>query len=109
SSGWRASTVTTTYSAHCPDSVTAALGIHLAVYCAVGACFTFGLYGLLQPARSPNSGLAEYKPPPGAVVTYVKPSVVARGAEPIGTVEESRRLSQSIQSRQRYTRRPNQN
>jgi hypothetical protein len=80
--------VTTAYSAHCPDSVTAALGIHLAIYCAVGACFTFGLYALLQPARSPNSGLAEYKPPPGAVVTYAKPSVVAKIAEPIAPMEQ---------------------
>ena len=32
------------YSAHRPDSVTAALGIHLIVYCSVGACLAFGLY-----------------------------------------------------------------
>ena len=46
------------YSAHRPDSVTAALGIHLIVYCSVGACLAFGLYALLQPSRAPNSGLA---------------------------------------------------
>ena len=52
------------YSARRPDSVTAALGIHLIVYCAVGACLVFGLYALLQPSRAPNSGLAAYEPPP---------------------------------------------
>ena len=72
-----------TYSAHHPDSVTAALGIHLMVYCAVGACLAFGLYALLQPSRTPNSGLAAYGPPPGAVVKYGKPSLATRVAEPI--------------------------
>ena len=75
------------YSAHRPDSVTAALGIHLIVYCAVGACLAFGLYALLQPSRAPNSGLAAYEPPPGAVVKYGKPSLATRVAEPIAPVE----------------------
>ena len=75
-----------TYSAHHPDSVTAALGIHLMVYCAVGACLAFGLYALLQPSRTPNSGLAAYGPPPGAVVKYGKPSLATRAAEPIAPV-----------------------
>ena len=70
------------YSAHRPDSVTAALGIHLIVYCAVGACLVFGLYALLQPSRAPNSGLAAYEPPPGAVVKYGKPSLATTVAEP---------------------------
>jgi hypothetical protein len=48
-----------------PDGVTAALAIHLIVYCAVGASFAFALYVLLQPSRAPNSGLAAYKPLPG--------------------------------------------
>ena len=74
------------YSAHRPDSVTAALGIHLIVYCAVGACFAFGLYALLQPSRAPNSGLAAYKPPPGTVVTYGKPFLAKGVAEPIAPV-----------------------
>ena len=76
-----------TYSAHRPDSVTAALGIHLIVYCAVGACLASGLYALLQPSRAPNSGLAAYDPPPGAVVKYGKPSLATRVAEPIAPVE----------------------
>jgi hypothetical protein len=62
------------HSIHRMDSVSAALGIHLIVYCAVGAGLAFGLYALLQPSRTPNSGLAVYKPPPAAVVTYAKRS-----------------------------------
>ena len=42
--------------------VSAALGIHLIVYCAIGARLAFGLYALLQPSRTPNSGLALYNP-----------------------------------------------
>ena len=61
--------------------MTAALGIHLIVYCAVGACFAFGLYALLQPSRAPNSGLAAYKPPPGTVVTYGKPFLANSGGK----------------------------
>ena len=74
------------YSAHRPDSVTVALGIHLIVYCAVGACLAFGLYALLQPSRAPNSGLAAYDLP-GAVVKYGKPSLATTVAEPIAPVE----------------------
>lgn len=70
------------YSAHRPDSVTAALGIHLIVYCAVGACLAFGLYALLQPSRAPNSGLAAYDALPGAVAKYGKPSLATTVAEP---------------------------
>ena len=60
------------YSGHHPDSVTTAIGIHLIVYCAVGACLAYGMYALLQPSRAPNSGLGAYVP--GAVVEYGKPS-----------------------------------
>jgi len=74
-------------SAYRPDGPTAALGIYLVVYCAVGACLAFGLYSLLQPSRVPNFGLAAYAPPPGAVVTYAKPSLATRVAEPIKPVE----------------------
>ena len=73
------------YSAHRPDSVTAALGIHLIVYCSVGACLAFGLYALLQPSRAPNSG---WQPRPGAVVKYDKPSLATKVAEPIAPVEQ---------------------
>jgi hypothetical protein len=77
------------YSAHRPDSVTAALGIHLTVYCAVGACLAFGLYALLQPTRTPNSGLAAYEPPAGVVLKYGKPALTTtRAAEPIAGVEQ---------------------
>ena len=77
-----------TYSAHHPDSTTAALSIHLIVYCAVGACLAFGLYALLRPSRAPNSGLAAYEPPPGVVVKYGKPSLTTTVAEPIAPVEQ---------------------
>jgi hypothetical protein len=80
--------VIATYSAHHPDSTTAALGIHLIVYCAVGACLAFGLYALLQPSRAPNSGLAAYEPPPGVVVKYGQPSLATTVAEPIAPVEQ---------------------
>ena len=73
------------YSAHRPDSVTAALGIHLIVYCAVGACLAFGLYALLQPSRASNSGLEAYVP--GALVKYGKPSLPTRVSEPIAPFE----------------------
>ena len=68
--------------------VSAALGIHLIVYCAIGAGLAFGLYALLQPSCTPNSGLAVYKPPPAAVVTYGKRSPATTGAEPIAPVEQ---------------------
>ena len=77
-----------TYPTHRIDSESAALGIHLIVYCAVGAGLAFGLYALLQPSRTPNSGLAVYKPPPAAVVTYAKRSTATTGAEPIALVEQ---------------------
>ena len=75
------------YSTRRIDSESAALGIHLVVYCAIGACLAFGLYALLQPSRTPNSGLAAYKPPTAAV-TYAKRSPATTGAEPIAPVEQ---------------------
>jgi hypothetical protein len=78
------------YSAHRPNSATAALGIHLIVYCCVGACLASGLYAVLQPWRAPNSGLAAYKPPAGAVVTYGKsllPKSVAETIAPVTLIE----------------------
>src|SRR5262245_50436123 len=84
-----ASTMIATYSAHHPDTTSAALGIHLIVYCAVGACLAFGLYALLQPSRAPNSELAAYEPPPGAVIKYGKPSLTTGFAEPIAPVEQA--------------------
>ena len=78
--------MTAAYSGYRPDGVTAALGTHLVVYCAVGACLAFSLYALLQPSRVSNSGLAEYKPPPGAVITYDKPFLTKSVAVPIAPV-----------------------
>src|SRR6266516_716613 len=44
----------------------AAVGVLLGIY----ASFFFGLYWLMQPSVSPNSGLAGYRPPPKTVVRY---------------------------------------
>ena len=74
------------YSEHRPDGVTTALAIHLIVYCAVGACLAFALYALLQPSRTPNSGLEAYKPPPRTVVTYGSPFLPKSVSEPIAPV-----------------------
>lgn len=57
------------------DGLDAALAIHLALYCAVGACFALGLYFLMQPSRTPNPGLAAYQPPPATVMTVSVPSL----------------------------------
>ena len=76
------------YSVRRPDSVTAALGIHLIVYCAVGVCLAYCLYASLQPSRAPNSGWVTYEPPPGAVVKYSKPSLATTVAEPIVPIEQ---------------------
>ena len=77
------------YSTQHPESATAALSIHLIVYCAVGACLVFGLYAVLQPSRSPNSGLAAYEPPPRTVIKYGKPSLATGVAESITPVDQS--------------------
>jgi hypothetical protein len=74
------------YSEHRPDGVTAALAIHLIVYCAVGACFAFALYALLQPTPTPNAGLTAYRPLPGTVVTYGEPFVAKSVPKPIAPV-----------------------
>ena len=74
------------YSEHRPDGVTTALAIHLIVYCAVGACFAFALYALLQPTRTPNAGLRAYRPLPGTVVTYGEAFVAKSVPEPVGPV-----------------------
>ena len=40
------------------------LAIHAGFCCAVVALFALGIYGLMQPTRMENPGLAAYKPPP---------------------------------------------
>ena len=52
------------------DGLAGALAIHLCIYCAVGGCFAFGLYELLQPTRFVNPGIAAYKPSPATVIAY---------------------------------------
>src|SRR5207248_846760 len=59
------------------DGLPVALAIHLGTYCAVAACFAFGVYEFMQPTRIPNPGLAGYKPPPGIVAAYI-PSFVSK-------------------------------
>jgi hypothetical protein len=75
--------LTVPYSGYRPEGVSAALGIHLAAYCAVGACFAFMLYAPLQPSRAAYSGVAEYEPPPVTVVTHAKSPVSEPVAPPI--------------------------
>jgi hypothetical protein len=58
------------YAQHQRDGLAGALAMHLCLYCAVGGCFAFGLYELLQPTRSSNPGIAAYKPPPRTVIAY---------------------------------------
>jgi len=64
--------LTAPYSGYRPEGASAALGIHLAAYCAVGACFAFAVYAPLQSSRAAYSGVAEYEPPPVTVVTHAK-------------------------------------
>jgi hypothetical protein len=56
------------YAQYQRDGLAGALALHLCVYCAVGGCFAFGLYELLQPTRSSNPGIAAYKAPPRTVI-----------------------------------------
>jgi hypothetical protein len=69
------------------DGVATALGIHLCFYCAVAACFGFGLYVLLQPTRFANPGMAAYKPPPRTVVTFLPPLRLRNGGARTGSLE----------------------
>jgi hypothetical protein len=55
------------------DGLPGALAIHLCIYLAVGGCFAFGLYELLQPARVSNPGLAAYQPPQRVLATISAP------------------------------------
>jgi hypothetical protein len=70
------------FSQRANDGVASALGIHLFLYCAVAGCLVFGLYALMQPSRSPNPGLAAYKPLPGTVVNYAAPAQARERTEP---------------------------
>lgn len=46
------------------------LGIYLLIFCVVMGCFCIWFYGLMQPERYPNPGIAAYKPPPATVIVY---------------------------------------
>ena len=50
------------------NGLAGALAIHLFLYCAVGGCFFFGLYELIQPTRFNNPGIGAYSPPPRTVI-----------------------------------------
>jgi hypothetical protein len=56
------------YSRSRGDGVAGDLAFLLFLYLAVVSGFAFGLYGLLQPTRFTNAGLAAYKPPTAASV-----------------------------------------
>jgi len=53
------------------DSESVALAIYASVCCGITVCLALGLYGLMQPTRIVNPGLAAYKPPPGAAMNLV--------------------------------------
>jgi hypothetical protein len=55
------------------DGLPGALALHLCIYLAVGGCFAFGLYELLQPTRVSNPGLAAYQSPPRVLATSSAP------------------------------------
>src|SRR5438105_10434943 len=47
------------------------LAIYSALCCCIAvAAFAAWIYGLLQPTRAQNPGLAAYKPPPATIVGY---------------------------------------
>ena len=48
--------------------------VPLGIYCVVAACFAFGLYGLMQPKRMDNPGLAASKPALGAAINFTSPA-----------------------------------
>ena len=80
------------------DGLDAALAIHLALYCAVGACFALGFYFLMQPSRTPNPGLAAYQPPPATVMTVSVPSLAeATAGAPSGPATAPRRIAAAPQ------------
>jgi hypothetical protein len=63
-----------------PDGVTVALAEHVCMYCAGAGIIAFALYYSMQPTRVANPGLAAYKPPPRAVITYAVPLTLEREA-----------------------------
>jgi hypothetical protein len=71
------------------EGAAAALGLYLGGFIAVGACFAFGLYTLLEPTRYDNPGLRAYKPPPAAVVTYYETAPHENVAPPAPVVVDS--------------------
>jgi hypothetical protein len=59
------------------DGADVALAIHVGICCAVTVCLALGLYGLMQPTRTSNPGMAAYKPPPGTVIDFASPAPFA--------------------------------
>jgi hypothetical protein len=84
SSWWRASTLIADHFEKRPDGVRAALGFHLAVYSALGACFAFSLYALLHPSQVSSSSLAAHQVLPAAVLANDAPQA-SGAASPIAT------------------------
>jgi hypothetical protein len=73
------------------EGLAGALALHLCIYCGVGACFGFGIYELLQPARVSNPGLAAYQPPPRVLPMDTRPprEVLSYGATSLTTPSQS--------------------
>jgi hypothetical protein len=55
-----------------------AFALHFAVCILACSLLGFGIYGLFQPRRIPNPGLAAYRPPPATVINYPAASQVAQ-------------------------------
>jgi hypothetical protein len=71
------------------DSENVALAIYASVCCGITVCLALGFYGLMQPTRIVNPGLAAYKPPPGAAMNLVglmpstpRPELITASIEP---------------------------
>jgi hypothetical protein len=105
----------------CVNHLGTAFAIHIAAYCGVAGALVLALIFLHQPYRSPNPGLAAYKPPPGTMTQqYLPPSKPQGGLMPValpaataaepettGRAIETPRAQREDQSMPEPERRPN--
>jgi hypothetical protein len=80
------------------EGLAGALALHLCIYCGVGACFGFGIYELLQPARVSNPGLAAYQPPPRTLPMDTRPprEVLSYGATSLTMPSQSAPIAKRV-------------
>jgi hypothetical protein len=86
----------------CINHLGTPLAIHICAYFGVAGCLVLVLIFLHQPSRSPNPGLAAYKPPPRTVIKHHLPpsrleSRVAPVALPAPTATEPETTGRSIE------------